>query len=88
MTDETDWTYVGHSSGDRFLIGGINVWEHEWARVEGATANVRDPAYHSPFEFPVYEMASEGIRVVFASGEFSNGVFGFYIPKALDGRHH
>jgi len=49
------------------------------------TANVRckRPALWTGFfVFQVYEIIAEGHRIIFAAGEFSNGIYGFYTPDA------
>jgi hypothetical protein len=62
-----------------FLIDGVDVFQHEWREVSDAPrAEVRDPLYKQPFSFSVYEITSGAKRIVFAAGEFSNNVWGFY----------
>ena len=75
-----EWRFVGHASGTRrFLLDGLNVFEHDWRNVLGEPpAEVRDPLYNQSFSFPVYEIISGTKRVVFAAGEFSNNEWGFY----------
>lgn len=68
-------------SSESFLLDGLDVWKHQWHAVADAPpADVRDPQYHRPFRMPVYRIADGTREVVFAAGEFSSGIFGFYRP--------
>ena len=75
------WTYVGNSAGEPFwLEPGIELWTHApWLR-SGTRVRILDPLYGAAYEFDVYEIDVEGRRVRFAAGEFSNGIWGFYVP--------
>lgn len=83
-----DWTFAGAvGSSEPFTIGGLDVWQHQWQSVAGAPpASVRDPHYNQPFQMPVYQIADGARSAVFAAGEFSNGIFGFYVPAAQVGQ--
>lgn len=82
MNQTTTWRYAGTSGeGGRLRLGRTNVWACEWRRV-GTTAEVRDPVYQQPFEFDVYEIETPSGLTQFAAGEFSNGVWGFYVNQA------
>jgi hypothetical protein len=75
----TDWRYVGTCvDGQRFLIEGVDVSDHEWRRADEPAVEVEDPLYHQPFNFDVWELESDGHRIKFAAGEFSNCIWGFY----------
>ena len=80
----TAWTFAGAvGSSEPFAIDGLDVWQHPWQSVAGAPpAAVRDPHYNQPYQMPVYRIGDGTRSVVFASGEFSNGIFGFYVPAA------
>ena len=45
------------------------------------TARVADPAHGSEHEFQVYEIDGPEGPLRFAAGEFSNTIFGFYLPS-------
>ena len=45
------------------------------------TAQVVDPQYGRERRFSVYEIVVSGRTVRFAAGEFSNGIWGFYLPE-------
>ncbi len=78
---EITWKFVGHcADGDTFLIGDINVWTRTWHPVQGEKAEVLDPLYGQSFSFPVYILEDGSRRIRFAAGEFSNNIWGFYLP--------
>jgi hypothetical protein len=78
----TQWEFVGACvDGQTLTIDGVDVWSHHWVPRGEQTASVTDPAYGQRFTFHVYEIQMGKKRVVFAAGEFSNCMWGFYIPK-------
>jgi hypothetical protein len=79
------WTFAGAvGSSEPFAINGIDVWQHKWQSVEGAPrAAVRDPHYGQSYEMDVYRITDGSHSVVFAAGEFSNGIFGFYVSAGV-----
>jgi hypothetical protein len=75
----TDWKYItGGREFNRVMLDGINVWKHAWREIGAAPVTVKDPRYGQDFYFAVYEISYRGKTVVFAAGEFSNGVWEFY----------
>ena len=62
-------------------IGGVNVWSLKRGRSPG-TIIVAHPSYLGErHAMSVYRIKLSGDRqVVFAAGEFSNGVWGFFEP--------
>ena len=73
------WIFHGHCrDGDKLEIDGLNVWDFEWRK--SAKATVRDPLYGQVLEFDVYEIATRTRTLRFAAGEFSNNVWGFFVP--------
>ena len=67
-----------------FLIQGLDVWAFQWREVR-EVAEVEDPLYGQPHTFAVYTITgytvTDGTQTVkFAAGEFSAGVWGFYLP--------
>ncbi len=80
--DPTDhWTAVGVVfDGDAIEIDGANPWKHSWQSTD-EMAQVRHPAYPTQVhEVPVYVMQVDGRSILFAAGELSNTVWGFYRP--------
>jgi hypothetical protein len=81
MNTQIEWQFAGSAiDGSSFEIGGLDVWKHGW-RDRGERARVVDPLYHQEFLFSVYEIGDSDATVTFAAGEFSNCVWGFYLPK-------
>lgn len=75
------WRYLGNcTDGERFEIGGVNVWDHEWHRLPRPRVEVRDPLYRQAYAFDVYEIRTSSRLVEFAAGEFSANIWGFYVP--------
>ena len=68
------------ADGERLEIQGIDVWQCKWVRCDGEMAVVRDPHYQERREFEVYTLVQGERRVRMAAGEFSNGIWGFYVP--------
>lgn len=86
MPDEEDVT-----DGWRFLsigidgfdvdVGGLNPWRKNWIST-GRRVVVAHPQYPSQrHRFTVYEFEGADPPVVFAAGEYSNGVWGFFVPE-------
>jgi hypothetical protein len=67
--------------GEPFLIDGINIWEYEW-KGTGHQISVLDPLYGQPYTVPIYELLIDEQTITFATTEFSNCVWGIYLPKA------
>ena len=67
-------------SGDPVLLDGFDVWKYRWRSLEGEPIVVAHPAYpqqrHAMWR---YELQSPR-PAVFAAGEYSNSVWGFYVP--------
>jgi hypothetical protein len=86
------WVFLtAVSEGERVEIApGINVWDHPWHGVpdprtgETRLVAVVEPRYHQTHSFHVYEVRADGRRVVYAADELSNGIFGFFLPKASE----
>ena len=75
------WKFVGVNTDEReFLINGLNVYKFDWEPVADEAAEVRDPLWSQRFTLQVWTVTDGERTVKFAAGEFSNGVFGFYVP--------
>lgn len=59
---------------------GVNIFDYEWEETH-ESAKVHDPLYGQEFKFPIYTVIINDQKHEFAAGEFSNGVWGFYILK-------
>lgn len=81
---------IGFEGDPVDLGGGLDPWAPAWRsgwRSAGEWIVVAHPQYpderHRMF---VYEIDAPGGPVTFAAGEYSNGVWGFHVPEAADGR--
>ena len=66
--------------GERCEINGINIWDDEW-KDTGEKIQIKDPLYGQDFIFSIYEMVKGEAVATFATGEFSNCVWGIYLKK-------
>jgi len=79
MNVNTDWKFIKViASGEPFFINGIGIWEHNWKDTD-QTILILDPIYQRPYTMPIYEVV-EGRMIMFATTEFSNGMWGIYVP--------
>jgi hypothetical protein len=66
--------------GEPVTVDDVDLWKHEWRRCS-ESITVAHPSYpaerHTMF---VYELVLPARRIKFAAGEFSNGVWGFFLP--------
>jgi hypothetical protein len=60
------------------MLDGLDVWKCLWKGMDEKRAQIKDPLYGQDFSFKVYEISDGTKTVVFAAGEFSNCVWGFY----------
>ena len=74
------WTFEIAGLDRDCQLFGVNIFKVPW-RDCGETAAVIDPHHGVKKQFHVYEVIIEGQVHRFAAGEFSNGVFGFYLPE-------
>lgn len=80
--DPTDhWTPVGVVFENHPIeIDGVNPWKQSWQGTN-EIAYVRHPAYPTQVhDVSVFVMHVEGRDILFAAGELSNTVWGFYRP--------
>ena len=76
-----EWKLAGVvPDGREFKIQGVNVWSKKWNAIRNEFAHVQDPLYKQPFTFQVYSIINDGVVIRFAAGEFSNCMWGFYVP--------
>ena len=78
----SEWVYV--TGGREFaavMIDGLNVWKHEWEPLPYDAVAVKDPLHGQDFRFPVYRITYRHHSTVFAAGEFSSGMWGFFQPR-------
>ncbi len=73
------WNFETSGLDGQCDLFGVNIFQHPWHRT-GEVAHVLDPHYGQPRVLPVYQVVLQGRAQRFAAGEFSNGVWGFYLP--------
>ena len=81
-TGEKKWKYISHGSEFDLVISGVKIFEHfyEWKKM-GEVAEVEDPLYHDTKMWTVYTLDIDGVTTRFATGEFSNGIWGLYLEE-------
>lgn len=81
-TNPDHWQFF-HSvvDGEVLIIDGINVWDHQWIDLR-LTLTIKDPIYGQTHAFSIYEITGPETTIRFAAGEFSNLIWGFYLPVA------
>ena len=77
------WRFVsiGFEGDPTDIGGGLNPWALDWRDTKGWIV-VAHPSY--PLQrhtMSVYEVDETPSAVVFAAGELSNGVWGFFVPE-------
>ena len=74
--------HIGVENDDASFCG-VSFWKSRWRRLSDQDIVVAHPSYpqqrHKMF---VYELDGPAGPLKFAAGEFSNGVWGFYVPEA------
>lgn len=74
------WKYKLTGTDGDCILFGVNIFDYEWNDT-GKTATIIDPQYHKEYIFNVFTVEIDGIVKRFAAGEFSNGVWGFYLER-------
>ncbi len=64
-------------------IEGIDIWKCQWLDTH-ERVDVEDPVYHQKHTFHIYEISAGDRSITFAAGEFSNGMWGFYVRPRRD----
>jgi hypothetical protein len=68
--------------GDDLKIGGVAVWRHKWRSTSEPHLSLPHPSYRNQtHRYDIYEIEDAEHSIRFATGELSNGVWGFYIPE-------
>jgi hypothetical protein len=74
------WRFVGATfEGHCLPEWPVDLWRGQWQRT--GSAHLREPLYGQQRLIPIYRTKIDGSAYDFASTEFSNGVFGFYLPR-------
>ena len=80
-SEAEEWKFETSGLDGNSRLFGVNIFDYDWRRT-GETASVVDPHYGQPRRFHVYEVEINGQLLRFAAGEFSNGVWGFFLRNA------
>jgi hypothetical protein len=60
-------------------INGLNIWAYKWQQ-QSSFIHVKDPIYSQDHTMNIYEITDGTTTVLFAAGEFSNLIWGIYLP--------
>ena len=77
-----DWRFETAGPTGECKAFGVNLFKYPWRDCR-ETAIVTDPRHGAEKVFHVYEVEIDGVVRGFAGGEFSNGVFGMYLPEKI-----
>ena len=67
------------SEGQHVIVGGINPWNHDWIRLDEPPVELPHPAHaRQQHRFWLYRIDADNREIVFAAGELSANVWGFY----------
>ncbi|AKT54892.1 hypothetical protein ADJ74_03520 [Selenomonas sp. oral taxon 478] len=80
MEKSSDFEYAATAIGEECFLFGVDVFAHEWTDTRKCI-RVHDPLYGQPYTMNIYEITVDGSVHRFAAGEFSNNVWGFWLPK-------
>ncbi len=72
------WKFIIAGYEGNCELFGVNIFDFPWEK-KNTKIIVSDPIYNQRHEMSIYEVTITGEKHLFAAGEFSNGVFGFYI---------
>ncbi|WP_268225814.1 hypothetical protein [Sinomicrobium oceani] len=61
-------------------VEGVKIWEFEWEST-GKYILIKDPLYSQVYLFEIYRIYDNNKILMFAIGEFSNGIWGVYLKK-------
>lgn len=66
---------------DAVVVRGISLWDATWSPT-GQKITVAHPSYPSQrHHMPIFTAPDTDPPVIFAAGELSNGVWGFFVPE-------
>ena len=77
------WKAIGVvAEGKAFELNGLNVWSYAWTATTDDPVDLPHPSYpHQLHTMRVYEIRDRDRHAVFAAGELSANVWGFYLRK-------
>jgi hypothetical protein len=76
-----EWTSCGVViEGQPIDVGGINPWNSRWQSLKQPAVELPHPGYPSQrHKMWIYQIENAGKKIVFAAGELSANVWGFYV---------
>jgi hypothetical protein len=74
------WKFVKSGVEGECELFGVNIFDYKWKNTNEKIC-VPDPLYDQKHEMTVYTVDIDGKLFTFATGEFSNCVYGFYINE-------
>lgn len=74
------WKFVKSGTEENCELFGVNIFHYKWQNTN-QKIEVSDPLYHQKYIINIYKVNIEDKIFEFASGEFSNGIYGFYIKE-------
>jgi hypothetical protein len=78
MHKTKSWKHVKTGIDGNCELFGVNIFDYQW-KSTGERITVKDPVYQQEYVISVFEVTINDTIHVFAAGEFSNGVWGFYL---------
>lgn len=74
------WKYEIAGQEGQCKLFGVNIFDYRWLAT-GNKVEVKDPIYQREHIFMIWQVEIDGQIYQFAAGEFSNGVWGFYLQE-------
>jgi len=77
-----EWKFVNIvADGQPIMVNGVNPWNHEWVSLDKEPIEVPHPSYpNQKHKMRQYKIVTGNKTIIFAAGEYSNCVWGFYVP--------
>jgi len=81
LSVDEGWRFVSIGlEGEATDVGGLDLWATEWTPTHGRVVVAHPSHPNQRHIMDTYVVAGTTPPVTFAAGEFSNGVWGFYVP--------
>jgi len=74
------WKFIKTGVEGNCELFGVNIFDYKWENTS-QKVNVSDPLYNEKYEMTIYKANIGNKIVTFATGEFSNCVYGFYAKE-------
>jgi hypothetical protein len=83
VTSGWRFVHIG-TEGDGVTIDGISVWDMRWVPTRHRITVAHPQWPNERHVMWTYRVDAAGRAVDFAAGEFSNGVWGFFVPDRVN----